>query len=397
MIPQNTEFDTRLNELFRQKNWQGIIRLMRHRCQPKGDLWDDPVALATFGFALTQQRQWDRAREVYFRCIDLEPDRAVSYYNMGYVEYARQQWRKAIYWFDEALKRYPDYMVVLYRKGYALYAWEKAAQARPVLEKAIQVYQQHTDEDWQRRNRKYLTKSFFTLGRVYLRLRQPRKAIDCFQWILEHDRKGTIAKQFLFYELGKAYVQQKEYREALEYLQKAANMHPPREYIWDQLGRAYHGSKHYPQALACYQKALRLRKQAYIYTNMAFTYWALQQHAETVRYFHYALEQDLQHKMHHKIYLALGRLYLQKHQFQQAEQYYRSAIQAKQKYYGAAYAMGYYELAICYARQGKKEAAQQSLKAALEANPNLEWDKHLLAAVYDETADLPPLVDVVMN
>ncbi len=397
MITQNTTFDTQLNEMFRHNNWLGIIRLMQPHCQPGGDLWDDPAALSTYGFALTQQRQWQEAQRVYFRCIDLEPDRAVSYYNMGYVEYAQQHWEKAIYWFDEALKRYPEYFVVLYRKGYALFAWQKAAKARPVLEKALHIYESNTDEDWLRRNRKYYMKTQFTLGRVWLVLKEPQRAEQIFQWLLHHDQRYTIHRQFLFYELGKAYLHLKQYEAALHFLNAAAEMKPPKEYIWDQLGRVYHAMKQYQRALQCYQKALRYRKQAYIYANQAFTYWAMGNMPETIRQLNYALKQDLQRKMRHKIFLYLGRVHLQNNQFAEAEHYYRAAIEAKQQQYGVDYDWAYYELALCYARQGRQEEARKYLQTALTINPNLEWDKQLLSVLDDQNADLPPIVDVVMN
>ncbi len=215
--------------------------------------------------------------------------------------------------------------------------------------------------------------------------------------MLQHDKRRYIQRQFLFYELGKTYYALSRWDEAIQFLNRAAKMKPEREFVWDQLGRVYHRQQQYQQAIQCYKKALNIRKQAYIYTNLGVTYWAMQQTGTALYQFQLALKHDHQKKMQHKVYLLMGRIHLQNEQFQQAEHYYRAAIQAKHNHYGVEFDRAYYELALCYMRQGKKDQAQKALQAALTINPELEWDNQLMAALEHADAELPPIVDVVLN
>ena len=397
MIKQNTQFDQQLNAFFQQNNWLGIIRLMEDQCQPGGDLWDDAAALSTYGFALTQQQQWSKAREVFFRCIDLEPDRAKHYYSMGYIDYMQANWEKAIHWFDEALSRYPKYFVVLYRKGYALYMWDKASQAKPVLRQAQEIFVTHADEDWQRRNRKYYMKVRFTLGRVLLKLKEAHAALREFQYLLQEDKREVISRQFLLYEVGKTYLALKEFQRAEQYLIQASKIRPVKDFILDQLGRVYHAQGRYDKAIQVYRRAFEFRRQAYILVNMAQTMQAQGNLQEAMQVLQRALKRDVNHKMTHQIYLRMGKIAMQQEDLDRAEWFFQKAIQAKVQYYQAQFAEGYYALVFCYLKLGHKDRARDALQTALAINPQLEWDRRLLEVLDDGQSPLPDLIDVVMN
>ncbi|RMF59901.1 MAG: tetratricopeptide repeat protein, partial [Calditrichaeota bacterium] len=79
----------------------------------------------------------------------------------------------------------------------------------------------------------------------------------------------------------------------------------------------------------------------------------------------------------HKIYLKLGYINLKLKKLNEAKHYFESAIEWKQKTYGAPYPEAHYALAQYYVKTGDKEAARQEFQIALEQNPDLHWEKEL--------------------
>lgn len=327
------------------------------------------------GFACTQVGNLQQAKTFYTRWLEIEPDRAQPFYSLGYVYYLEEDWREAIRWFEEALRLFPEYLVCLYRLGYAQYRFNKSQLARKSLEKAQQIYQANSDEDWLRRNRKNYIKIRFLLGKVYLELKQYRAALDQFQAVLQLDRKDLIQPEHKHYEMGKSFAALGHTEQALSHLQQALNPRFPQPYILDCMGRVYQKAGQLHLALEHYNRALGIRRLPFILLNRALLFKEMNQVPGAISDLQEALRRDKKGK--HKVHLELARIYLEAQKLNEARHHLQAAIRFKQEVYGTDYAQAHYLFVFYYLKLNQKEQAQQALRRALELQPDLEWDRSL--------------------
>ncbi|NIR51701.1 MAG: tetratricopeptide repeat protein, partial [candidate division Zixibacteria bacterium] len=263
----------------------------------------------------------------------------------------------------------------LYRLAYAYFEFQKPRESIPLLQKLLDIYQSHTDEDWRRRNRKTLVKAQFLLAKSYYRKRRYDEALALIQKLLNQDTKHFVALEFKFYALGKILAALNREEEALRYLKQALDPQHPQPYVLDQTGRVYHQLGDYPEALQQYSRALKIRKLPFIFANRAETYLAIDKIGLAVRDLHQALKRDRKGK--HKIYLRLGQINLNGGKLIEAFHYFQSAIRYKQKVYGADYAEAHYALVFYHLQNDQQDLARREMQTALEITPNLEWDTSL--------------------
>ncbi len=358
-----------------QNNWQGIVRLLKPLCAPDKELWNDSAAVGTLGFAYSQLQNWQRAEAMYRRNMELEPDRAQPYYNLGYIFAQQQRWQEAIQWYNEALKRYPDYLVCLYRLAYAFYAFDKPEKSKNALLRVRTLYENNTEENYRKRNRKNYIKSLFLLARVLLIQKEYSEAYTLLREVIRLDERPYISSHFKWYQLAKALFFLKKYDEALSALKKAIHPRRPKAYVLDLQGRIYHTMGDYPKALESYRKALEQRMLDYILVDRARTYVAMGRIHRAMDDLQKALQRS--EKSKHKIYLELGKIELNRERVTEAAHYFRRAIHQKLEQYKADYAEAHYMMVFCHLKAGNKEAAQNELEYAQRLNPNLEWDANL--------------------
>jgi len=376
VIPNNIQqIQQEIRELTRNNNWQAIIQRLQGICRPGQPGWQVSELLSSLGFAYTQVKKIARAIAIYKRWTELDPDQARPFYSLGYAYYLKQDWREAIYRFTQALERYPDYLICLYRLAYAYYAFNKPTKSLPVVERALEIYEDNADEDWLRRNRKTYARSLFLQGKVLYRLRKYPGALETFQKLLTIDKKQYIETEFKMYEIGKVFLAMKKYSRAIQYLEKALHRKFPQPYVLDRLGRTYHEMGEYSTALEYYHRGLQIRRLPFILINRAQTYRQMGQIAAAVKDLYEALRRDTKGK--HKIYLELGNISMERKQLQEAFHYYRKAIKFKYKVYESDYAEAHYALVFYYLTIGKPDIARKEFQQALEINPRLEWDKTL--------------------
>jgi len=370
----------------KQHNWIAIIRCLSPYCHAEGILWNDPAALSTYGFALTQQRQLAKARKIYSRWIEIEPDRAQPFYCLGYVYYLEQNWKEAIRWFERALEIYPEYFVCLYRLGYALWSFRKPNKARVPLEKAVQIYESSEDEDWLKRNRKNYLKTRFVLGKVYLQLNRPQMALTEFDFVLQNDRKQVIEREFKYYACGKALAALEDWDAAIRMLRRALHPEHPRHFILDALGRVFHAKGDFEQAIQMFERALRVRRKAFILVNRARSFLSAGKPFLAIQDLNEALKRDSKSK--HKVLLELGKVYYQMGKYDQAIHYAQQAARQKWRTYGSDYADAHYLLFLCYLKCEQKAEAQKELERAMALASHLPWDKELATLVQSEIPEI---------
>src|SRR5262249_5283478 len=124
----------------------------------------------------TQMSELDAAERYLRRAMELGPNQASHYYQLGVIRYRQKQWRAALGFFNQALQFKPgsneaavwrsigDVQVELFDRAAALEAYEKAVAVQP-RDAATQ----------------------FALGRFYLERSEPVRAIPYLRTALDVD------------------------------------------------------------------------------------------------------------------------------------------------------------------------------------------------------------------
>ena len=133
---------------FQECRWQETITLLKELYE--ADKSNVDVA-SKLGFAFSQNREFDRAIEVFKHLSSIQSERAVWPYSVGYQFYIQSRWIESIDWFDKALDLNPNYIKALYRKGYALLQAGKREDGLQTLQRCTKAWEQSSQEDRQRR------------------------------------------------------------------------------------------------------------------------------------------------------------------------------------------------------------------------------------------------------
>jgi tetratricopeptide (TPR) repeat protein len=152
-------------------------------------------------------KEYDSALSCYQKVVDLEPDNAEAYENMGRAYYLKRSYDKAIKLFQKAIDHKPG-------RASTYCSMAAAYHAKGNYNKAIELIQ---------------------------------KAID---------RKPDFAEAYI--DMGYEYQMKGKYDKAIELCQKAVDIKPDFSEAYASMGDAYNSKGDNDKAIQCYQKAARL-------------------------------------------------------------------------------------------------------------------------------------------
>lgn len=294
-----TDLKDKLSEgfkAFQECRWQDTITLLEESYA--ADQSNVDVA-SKLGFAFSQNREFDRAIEVFEHLSSIQSERAVWPYSVGYQFYIQSHWVQSIEWFDKALNLNPDYVKALYRKGYAQLQSGKREEGLQTLQHCIKAWEQSSREDKQT-DRKYYAKANFAVGKAYLAVGLSLKARRPLERAVEFDSEDADKR----YELGKCLLANGSADGAIEQLTKANSLKPGLDYILDRFAQALIAKGDLTKAEETYKMIPEHRRRPYILKNMGKLYLELEQPNRAEAILRQALKKD---RNSHNIHYLLGR------------------------------------------------------------------------------------------
>lgn len=217
--------------------------------------------------------------------------------------------------------------------------------------------------------------------------------------------------------LAAAYVEQRDSRQALQAVQRALELEPKNVNAFLILGRIHHQDRRWDQALDAYRQALALDpKRPEIYYLMAAVVYEKRDAQGAIELLRKALAQPMYLNPEHA-HLALGRIYLDQAQVDEALGEFRKAVDLQPELALAQNALGYalllkgrydesiealsravrfaptmveahQNLGIAYFKAGKRDDARAAFRRMIEVappdSPLIEWGKRALAEVGGE-------------
>ena len=167
---------------------------------------DDANTYVNLGVAYNRQGNTTQAIEYYVKAIELDPDYAEAYNNLG-VDYKDQgDLTKAIESYEKSIEIDPDYAEAYYNLGNAYKDQGDTTKAIESYEKAIEI-----DPDY--------AMAYVNLGNAYSNQGNNIKAIESYERAIELDPDDAVA----YLNLGNCYFES-DFSTTLIYYKKAARL-----------------------------------------------------------------------------------------------------------------------------------------------------------------------------
>ena len=208
-----------------------------------------PSTPFTTGISYFGQGEYDKAISEFEKSIQLDPDHTESYYYLGqcYLQKGMIEYNKKN---------------ILNLKAYSL--WRKAKE---ISDQAISLYEKIIKDNPEDLN------SYLKLGNIYeIRswvpfINEYDQALNYYLKALELEASSSSARNtgisvFLNLRIGYIYFEKKNYSQAIEYLERVAEMSPQNAEAYYYLGLSYDKIGEKEKALASFTKVLELAPQS---------------------------------------------------------------------------------------------------------------------------------------
>ncbi len=195
----------------------------------------------TYGVAMYQHGYLDQAAESFQHVIELKPEDADAYYNLGTLSLKRNDYQQARSYLEKTVQLRPGYPEAWNNLG-------MIAAQQGQLDKAIEDFQQSL------RLRPGFAIALVNLGNVYRRQHSFEKAEDCLTRALQLQPDDPEAN----YSLGMLYAQRDQMKQASDYLQRALVLRPVYPEALNNLGVLYVRGQQYAQAEDQFRTGIRV-------------------------------------------------------------------------------------------------------------------------------------------
>ena len=310
------------------------------------------------GIGLCQEKlgQYEAAEKEFLLALERANDnqrRSIICDNLGYLYHLEKKFSEAVDYYTKAIgyssdpkdiyvrlaNLYSDYSISLFANGdYKL--------AEEVIKKAINIR-----NDFSIYHHNY--------GAILLDQGKTDQAIDEFNTALGLGFKD----ERLFYQLAQSYINKKDFKKALEYIQLAIRYGPKVCSNYHKLGEIYCSLGEYEKGIEAYQKALSLKEISIVYNDMGKAYLKLEKYEKALGSFENAakIQDDFSKKNLDYIYYDIGRCYFELKNYNEALRYFDEVIKVDDRFSWA-----YEKKGEIYLLKGDRETSIQNFKQASE-------------------------------
>lgn len=251
---------------------------------------------------------YEKGLEYIELALEILPNSAEEYFNMGSILYNLYQLDEALVNYDLALEEVSNYSLAYYGKGQVLYDYQKYDEA---LENFNKYLKNEPDDIDAQIYKAYCL--LFTKGKDDA-LNQVNKTINkndnCYD---AYYTKGVILEETSTYEEAEAF-----------YISTSKKFHDSLEAQID-LGGFYYTYGKYNKSLIHFQELIKLYPDdVNLYSWLIYNYAALEEYDQALLYGEMALEKD---SYNYEIYNAIGNVYLEKTLYMESIQYFDKAIE----------------------------------------------------------------------
>ncbi|MEH2333191.1 tetratricopeptide repeat protein, partial [Nostoc sp.] len=202
---------------------------------------NDATAYYNLGNALRQQKKLDAAVAAYEKAIQLNPNDATAYYNLGITLDDQKKLDAAVAAYEKAIQLNPNYADAYNNLGNALNHQKKLDAAVSAYEKAIQLNPNYAD-------------AYFNLGIALTQQKKLDAAVAAYEKAIQLKPNDAYA----YYGLGNALREQNKLDAAVTAYQKGIQLNPNYAKAYYNLGIALTQQNKLDAAVAVLQKVIQL-------------------------------------------------------------------------------------------------------------------------------------------
>lgn len=270
-------------------------------------------SLVELGKIYANEADYENAEIYLMRALKVRPENAKQYYNLAVIQYSAGKKEEAKKSLDKAMEGVMDkpehyvYIANLYRK------LNRLQDAEIAIRKAKSMAPFHPE-------------ILKTLSDILIEQSKWSEAIDYLKKLAELNT-GTIEKAQTYYQLGRAYMETGDFRNAEKYLQLAYSMDNVNEDALIALGNLYYMKGESHKTIDLYKKALNINPDnVAILKALGVLYFNLHLYSEAEDTFKKVLDHPLRKdKDVYVVYNSLGKIYKEKKMYDNALTYFKKA------------------------------------------------------------------------
>ncbi|MBL7740766.1 MAG: tetratricopeptide repeat protein [Chitinophagaceae bacterium] len=275
------------------KDYEGaVINLRKVR-----SIWTTvPKLYFELGYAFEKYMWTDSALTAYSRCLELKPDYALAYKQLGYIAYTKNDYTAALDYFKKyelnAKTEIKDYLY-WYRKGFTHNALKDYNNAITALNQSLLLKNDYVN-------------TYLELGFACTRLKQDDDAINHFKKAIDLDPKSHVP----YNGIGEVYRDnKKDMNEAMTWYKKTLAMNPAERKANFGIGYCLNSTGKYSEAIIYLKKAIESERD-YIaaFVELGYSYYMTGKYTEAIEHCNKAM--TLNPKNENSRYYA-GLVYIQ--------------------------------------------------------------------------------------
>jgi tetratricopeptide (TPR) repeat protein len=228
-------------------------------------------------YAFEKSGKTDSAISEYHRCLELKPDYASAFKQLGYIAYnkgdnneALEQFKK----FEGASKQEIKDYLYWYRKGFLLNAVKDYTGAKTALHQSL-VYK----NDY--------SSTYLELGFAATKLKQDEEAINHYKKAIEIDPKSHIP----YNGIAEVYRDNKrDMAEAMTWYRKTLDMNPGERKANFGMGYCHNATGKYNEAIAYLKKAIEKEPDyTAAYVELGYSYYKIGKYPDAIDHLNKAI------------------------------------------------------------------------------------------------------------
>jgi len=197
-----------------------------------------------------------------------------------------------------------------------------------------------------------------------------------------------------FYLLAMSYGKLKEYSKAVEAAKRAIELNPKTPAYYGILGLIYQEQKKYKEAEENFKMAIELDPKTVVhYLNLANIYHEKESYNEAINTLTKAVEIN---PSHIEAMLLLTNTYMAMGQFDKAIEIANETIKNNTMIDKKA-SVFFAQRSLCYREKGNLEQAMKDAEKAYSLNPNLDYTKETLGAVYIDKGKYDEAINILSS
>ncbi|MDR2939068.1 MAG: tetratricopeptide repeat protein, partial [Clostridiales bacterium] len=313
-----------------------------------------------------------KERENYLKSIEVDPDYAYAYNNMGYILYCENNYNEAIEYYLKAIEKKDNLLSAHRYLGDSYRDLRQFDKSIEVFNGALKIFTNGKEK------RLLLEDKAF----VYYHTHRYREAIAIFKSALDENLESA----YIYDMIGYSYYKLKEYHNALGYYEKGIGLYKEYNRLYVSFGDYYYEVLNdYKKALKYYSDALKLEdggkdykrvlKIAKCYEKLGNGKLALENYESALK----LLQEDFEKSKEPEracYYLHYGQIYLGLNNFDRAMHYFNLAIE-KAKVYGICFTnkcgAAYYGIGNTYKKLGDINKALEYYDKAIGISDDDEY------------------------